>query len=748
MKIYLLSPKRIIFTSFLFFAFMLFSASGSFAATYYIDPNGNDATGNGSAANPWKTLYKATSTVTNAGDIIHINTGTYIETQQCNLRVGVSINGVRNTSIIKSALLGQYSVLLSLDSPQDTNGAQSISDITIDGQYVSESNNKTWIGIWITGRSNVTIHDMKIINFRNRGVIFKGVDATDPIMDPGHYATGNKFYNNTLLNSAENNGIYGTGLLNIGGQMGMEIYNNTLIQDQRDDFKNGWPIKFWDNGWLKGCKIYNNILTKAPYKGTYPGENGDWDFCIELFNIEGLEIYNNTILGSIDLNYNRKGAYAFCAWIHHNTIGRTTIANPNFESGIILEFRTESVLIERNIINNVSSGVQFNTRTINNSGGYPNPGGGTPTGGFSYLLDNIIRNNLFSNVYLGNGAGTGSGIIVISESGNDPQINGLDIYNNTIVAKSGDAPFIGLDFTSGENGNSRNINIRNNIVMGFTDSWLRGSSNNTAMSGVVVTHNDAFTNGNNNAPSWPAGIPVNYTYNNNLSVNPLFVSATNFRLQATSPVIDKGIDIGIIYTGNAPDMGYSEFGLGGPLPVKLVEFNVRENNGKNILQWTTATESNSDYFNIERSSNGLTFETIGRVNASGYSSAGVTYYFSDAVPLKGVNYYRLAMIDKDGRYEYSKIVSITSKENQTIGITYIDLSSGTKTASIKINSTQSQAANIFIIDVSGKVVLNANLFLQKGMNTFTKSISLVTGIYYIKLFTKEETVVKNAFSRN
>ena len=50
------------------------------ATTYYISPTGNDATGNGSAANPWKTLFKATSTATGTGDIIHVNAGAYTET--------------------------------------------------------------------------------------------------------------------------------------------------------------------------------------------------------------------------------------------------------------------------------------------------------------------------------------------------------------------------------------------------------------------------------------------------------------------------------------------------------------------------------------------------------------------------------------------------------------------------------------------------------------------------------------------
>ncbi len=721
----------------------------SFSATYYIDPNGNDATGNGSIGNPWKSLRKATQTVTGAGNIIHVNPGTYFETQESFLAVGVSIEGAGNAlCIIKGEMTGQFSTLLSLDSPNDTNGNQSVSGITLDGQYVNETNFKTWIGLFVTGRSNVSVYNCKIINFSNRGVVFDGNDANDPIYDPGHYATGNKFYNNTVLNSAENNGNFGTGLLNIGAQMGMEIYGNTMIQDQRPDFKNGWPIKPWNNGWLKGVKIYNNTLTKASYKGTFPGQNGDWDFCIELINIEGLEIYNNTIQGSIDLNFSRKGAYAFSAWIHHNTLGRTP-ANSNFESGIVLEFRTEHMLIENNTLNNVSSGVQFNTRSVNNDGGFPDPGGGVPTGGFSYLLNNTIRNNLFSNLYYGNGSGTAAGVIILSESGNDEQVNGLNIYNNTFVAKTGSAPITCIDFSNQENGNATNVNVRNNIITGFTYTWLAGSFPNTAMTSVVVTHNDSYNNGSGNAPVWPAGSPSNYTYNNNLSVNPLFISPTDFRLQATSPVIDKGIDVGLPFTGNAPDMGYYEFNSGPPLPVSLKEFSVKAVDNKHLLQWKTATELNSDHFVIERSDDGSTYHPLGRINAAGYSVSELSYQFSDAQPSGGVNYYRLVLVDRSGNTQYSKVVSITYNEPSQIALNYLQLSSSSGTVIAKISCNKAAPAMLLITDMNGRTVTRIALQLQKGLNLFTKNIpQLATGIYYVTILYEGETTGKKVFCEN
>ena len=135
----------------LFTLFAIFFCLAANAATYYISPSGNDATGNGSAASPWKTLYKATSTVTSSGNIIHVNAGTYIETLTSTLAVGVSIEGDGTTSIIKASFSTVYQMIIQLHSNEGTNGNQHISNVKMDGQ-----GSTSW-AIQIQGRSNVSI---------------------------------------------------------------------------------------------------------------------------------------------------------------------------------------------------------------------------------------------------------------------------------------------------------------------------------------------------------------------------------------------------------------------------------------------------------------------------------------------------------------------------------------------------------------------------------------------------------------
>lgn len=491
---------------------------------YYISPSGSDSN-TGSQTSPWKSLYKAASS-TIFGDTIHVLPGTYTETQQSNLKAGVSIEGEgKGISIIKSSLSGDWSTLIEMYSPDNTNANQSISNITLDGQYVSSSSVKTWVAFWITGRSNVSIHDCELKNFKQSSTIFNGNGTTtNPGTDVGqNFAKNNKFYNNTVNNcSAMYNGT-GQGALMLGFQEGMEIYGNVIIQNQRPNFQNGWPIKYWNQGWLRGTKIYDNTLTKIPYSGSYSGENGNWDFCIEFFNASGTEIYGNKIQGAIDLAYNYKGNYSYSVFIHNNILSHD-VQGTKVEGAIILEYRTEAAIIKDNKINNKTYGVSFNTRGYNENGDdryYINP---TPVGGYSYIVDCVIDNNLFTGMYAGTGQGNRFGIGVISDGPEDSQIKNLVITNNTIIAKSGDASHMGIDLGSMPNGKGLDIVLENNIVQGFQWTWIQGSNGKTAITGMIVRNNDAYQNGNNNIPLWPAGNPINYTYTGNQAVNPQFDS--------------------------------------------------------------------------------------------------------------------------------------------------------------------------------------------------------------------------------
>ncbi len=513
---------------------LLIATTLCFAQNYYVSPTGNDAA-NGSQATPWKTVRNAVLTVTSPGSTINILPGTYTESSSTiNLAVGVNLKGADPaTTIIKTTMSGQWSTFLNLESNTLTNGNQTISGITFDGSYVSETNYKTWFGIWITLRNNVVFDNCVIQNFYQRGVIMNGNGHNEEPKDPGVYATGFKFINCKMLNCGGNDGnTYGQ--LNIGGTKDALIQNNYMDQTQRPNTKNGECIKYWGSGYNLGLKILNNTLKRANHYSTqYNGSNGDWNFVVELFNNTGLEIGNNILQGSLDINYNRPGnGYAKSFWIHDNISDHNPINNKE-EQGIVIEFEANEFLIENNKFLNQSTGITFNVRPPGTTGGYNNP---KPVGGYSAITNGVIRNNLFTLYNLGNGLCCSRQGIQWYVEGETKTAYGrnIEISNNTFVNTTLPQNYC-LDFSyfgvqSGGTPALSGVTIKNNIFLGFTSSYIASGS---SWSNVSATNNCVWNCGNNNNSGWTGIVE------SNLKVNPALDA--NYLVQQNSPLYGLGI---------------------------------------------------------------------------------------------------------------------------------------------------------------------------------------------------------------
>ncbi len=494
-----------------------------FAKTYYINPNGNDISGNGSIPSPWKTLFKATSNVFLAGDVIHVMAGVYVETIQCDLAVGVSIEGDgQNTTIIKSTSTADWKALLVASSgTEGTPGNQHISDLKFDGQSLATA----W-GIMISGRSNVSIYNCTFVDFRNRGVAFTGrIDNNNTA--PGIYAKGNSFHDNTMKNCAEYvYGNYGTGCLNIGGQEGMLIYNNTISQNSRAEGHNGWPIKYTNDGFLKGCKIYNNKLSKIPM-GNDPGING-WDFAIELVNVSGLEIYGNNIQGSIDLNRVTKETYDYGVWIHHNRIGQP-VPNKYLETGITLEFDIESATIENNQLFNLGIPVFFTPREGN------------------LISDVNISNNTCDNIGIADGRHQGLAIRIGEDGGRTYFLENFKVYNNKFTGNANEKPHWGIAITGISKAN--NIQIRQNTIKNFSAGAITANPA-SAIDSIFITGNILSNNGFANRAAFYGGSPMYFNFEGNQASGGSVFSIINLKMNLVRPLYYelKSSDMMVLFT--------------------------------------------------------------------------------------------------------------------------------------------------------------------------------------------------------
>lgn len=99
-----------------------------------------------------------------------------------------------------------------------------------------------------------------------------------------------------------------------------------------------------------------------------------------------------------------------------------------------------------------------------------------------------------------------------------------------------------------------------------------------------------------------------------------------------------------------------------PLPIELVDFNARQVDSQIVLNWSTASELNNDFFTIERLNDKDEFDKLSTLPGKGTTTVKNYYETIDPLPLAGINYYRLKQTDLDGQFSYSKIVLVDFKE--------------------------------------------------------------------------------------
>jgi len=512
---------------------------GNYFATYYVATGGNDATGDGSMGNPWATLYKATNTVTSAGNLIYMQTGTYNENTQCVLAPGVSIEGADSaTTIIKSTLTADGTEIINMRSVSEgTNGNQSISYLQFDGQNANDMSSGTAWGIYINCRSNVDIYYCSFKNFRLCAVKNVGGFDNDTDNEPGTYAVGNDFHHNRVLNCSGYVTVgfpYGSGGYWLSGQDSSMIHYNYMDQTQRPVGQNGWLLKA--QNWTKNCHVHNNTFKKKPL-GTVNGDAGgniDWTWGNEWGDNFNLEFDHNTCIGSgVDFNRN------YNLYVHHNSIYNES-PNSFVQTAITLEFYTFNSRIEDNYIENVGKGIYMTLRT-----------------GDSLVNFSIQRNVILITAPSGGvESGQGKGIDFGGEAAQ--YFYDMKVWNNTIVCKTGYEALYGISSPMATSGTVRKLSIRNNIIMNFTAELFSENGGNTvSFDSTNFDHNLIRNNGSGNVPVWrtsPAG-GTNYVYTDNITSNPLFVSDySDVHLQSGSPCIAAGINV-----GNGVDIGAYQY---------------------------------------------------------------------------------------------------------------------------------------------------------------------------------------------
>ena len=232
-------------------------------------------------------------------------------------------------------------------------------------------------------------------------------------------------------------------------------------------------------------------------------------------------------------------------------------------------------------------------------------------------------------------------------------MSGITVSN--LVAGSG--------ITSISPTNGCNSNPRANVA-----SWATSQNSTHSFSFTITANTGASATISSVAllqRRTPLG-PTNYNIQIGATSNVGLVTETcNSSASGTAMVnlmSGQSITITIYYwrsDGSGGNLDFNNIVISGSvLPVEFLKFYAKTSGKTSIISFSTASETNNDYFTIERSGDGSDFDAIGEIDGAGNSSEERHYEFTDRIPLPGFNYYRIKQTDFDEKYSYSEIRSV------------------------------------------------------------------------------------------
>jgi len=179
---------------------------------------------------------------------------------------------------------------------------------------------------------------------------------------------------------------------------------------------------------------------------------------------------------------------------------------------------------------------------------------------------------------------------------------------------------------------------------------------------------------------------------------------------------------------------------GGPLPVTLLKFNAVLRNQVVSLQWQTTHEQNLTGYTVLRSKDGINFSDIGFATAKNNGGLTTEYLVPDNRPFNGINYYKLKMVDKDGKFSFSKIVSVNiDKEIFTWKI----FPNPVQNILFVSTNNKNEKATFQITDATGRKIKEVNVILNGNSSFAIPVFQLPKGMYSLQLRTATKTETKS-----
>ncbi len=199
------------------------------------------------------------------------------------------------------------------------------------------------------------------------------------------------------------------------------------------------------------------------------------------------------------------------------------------------------------------------------------------------------------------------------------------------------------------------------------------------------------------------------------------------------------------YTGFNTADWWTVVGNNTPLPVSLLEFTARQYKDRMKLMWSTASEINNSHFDIERTTDHISFDFISRVESQGPGNNTQEYVTWDYRPLEGLQYYYLRQVDFDGKVTSYGPVS-ANFSNAIFAIVSTTVSPGDKGVTVVFNYNSTEPYSYRILDMLGRVIVakDRNAAVE-GINVIDIKTNLANGIYNIVLQNNEKIVAGKFF---
>ncbi len=188
-------------------------------------------------------------------------------------------------------------------------------------------------------------------------------------------------------------------------------------------------------------------------------------------------------------------------------------------------------------------------------------------------------------------------------------------------------------------------------------------------------------------------------------------------------------DISIAISGDGIDYQVVTFAYSVVLPVSMTSFTAAETQQKIKLNWQTATETNNEFFTIERSTNQNQWLELKKIKGAGTSTDLHNYEAYDESPVSGTSYYRIKQTDFNGNTSYSETRSVRyESKNKSLSVFPVPNTGN----SITINGiSEFRNHELQVVNAAG-----AKVFAKSLTNATVELPSLVKGVYFLRITDK------------